>query len=154
MGLKTFACALALTLSYTVTAFGAEPQTALQTLSSDVVEAASNEVIPMTGSKIVTDDFSFVVPERWTGKCVVLPTEQGLEVYDQEDYESDGSGFLFSISVYEDDSYSSLEDYAILGFCGSETFVLDTSKADESKSVKKGLKELQETFVAFAGNEN
>ena len=43
MGLKTFACALALTLSYTVTAFGAEPQTALQTLSSDVVEAASNE---------------------------------------------------------------------------------------------------------------
>jgi len=75
-------------------------------------------------------------------------------VYDQEDYESDGSGFLFSISVYEDDSYSSLEDYAILGFCGSETFVLDTSKADESKSVKKGLKELQETFVAFAGNEN
>ena len=97
MGLKTFACALALTLSYTVTAFGAEPQTALQTLSSDVVEAASNEAIPMTGSKIVTDDFSFVVPERWTGKCVVLPTEQGLEVYDQEDYESDGSGFLFSI---------------------------------------------------------
>ena len=57
MGLKTFACALALTLSYTVTAFGAEPQTALQTLSSDVVEAASNEAIPMTGSKIVTDDF-------------------------------------------------------------------------------------------------
>ena len=154
MGLKTFACALALTLSYTVTALGAEPQTALQTLSSDVVEAASNEAIPMTGSKIVTDDFSFVVPERWTGKCVVLPTEQGLEVYDQDDYERDGSGFMFSISVYGDDSYSSLEDYTVLGFCGSETFVLDTSGADESKSVKKGLKELQETFVAFAGSEN
>lgn len=118
------------------------------------MEAASNEAIPMTGSKIVTDDFSFVVPERWTGKCVVLPTEQGLEVYDQDDYERDGSGFMFSISVYGDDSYSSLEDYTVLGFCGSETFVLDTSGADESKSVKKGLKELQETFVAFAGSEN
>lgn len=82
------------------------------------------------------------------------PHRTGPGSVDQEDYESDGSGFLFSISVYEDDSYSSLEDYAILGFCGSETFVLDTSKADKSKSVKKGLKELQETFVAFAGNEN
>jgi len=61
---------------------------------------------------------------------------------------------MFSISVYGDDSYSSLEDYTVLGFCGSETFVLDTSGADESKSVKKGLKELQETFVAFAGSEN
>ena len=153
MGLKTFACALALTLSYTATAFGAEPQTALQTLSSDTVAAASNEAIPMTGTKIVTDDFSFVVPERWTGKCVVLPTEQGLEVYDQDDYEDDGSGFIFSISIYEDDSYSSLEHYAVLGFCGSDTFILDTSEADKSKSMKKGLKELQETFVAFAGSE-
>ncbi|MBS6517756.1 MAG: hypothetical protein KH353_06155 [Clostridium sp.] len=154
MGLKTFACAAALTLFYTVTALGAETQTALQTLSSDAVEAASNEVIPMTGSKIVTDDFSFVVPERWTGKCVMLPTESGLEVYDQDDYESDGSGFMFSISAYEDDSYSSLENYAVLGFCGSETFVLNTSGGSESKSVKKGLKELQETFIAFAGSEN
>lgn len=154
MGLKTFACALALTLSYTATAFGAEPQTALQTLSSDTVAATSNEAIPMTGTKIVTDDFSFVVPERWTGKCVVLPTEQGLEVYDQDDYEDDGSGFMFSISIYEDDSYSSLEHYAVLGFCGSDTFILDTSEADGSKSMKKGLKELQETFVAFAGSEN
>ena len=153
MGLKTFACALALTLSYTATAFGAEPQTALQTLSSDTVAAASKEAIPMTGTKIVTDDFSFVVPERWTGKCVVLPTEQGLEVYDQDDYEDDGSGFMFSISIYEDDSYSSLEDYAVLGFCGSDIFILDTSEADKSKSMKKGLKELQETFVAFAGSE-
>lgn len=154
MGLKTFACALALTLSYTATAFGAEPQTALQTLSSDMVEAASNEAIPMTGAKIVTDDFSFVVPERWTGKCVVLPTEQGLEVYDRDDYENDGSGFMFSISIYEDDSYSSLEHYAVLGFCGSDTFILDTSEANGSKSMKKGLKELQETFVAFAGSES
>lgn len=46
MGLKTFACALALTLSYTVTAFGAEPQTALQTLSSDVVEALPMKRFP------------------------------------------------------------------------------------------------------------
>lgn len=153
MGFRNIACTLVLTFSLSGTAFGAEAAAVPQTLSSDMVTAASNEAVPLTGSKVITDDFTFVVPDRWAGECVIVQNDNGLDMYDKESYEADGSGLMFSIVVYGDDSYTSLDSYSILGFCGSDTFILDTSESeDDSRSLKKGLKELQNSFVAVVGD--
>lgn len=152
MGFKTMACAFTLALSFTATAFGAEAAAIPQTLSSDIVTAASNEAVPLTGSKVITDDFSFVVPARWAGKCIILQDDDRLDMYDKTAYETDRSGLMFSIITYSDDSYTSLDSYSILGFCGSDTFILDTSNVYGDKTgIKKGLRELQESFVAVVG---
>lgn len=154
MGFRIFACTLVLTFSLAGTALGAEAPAVPQTLSSDMVTAASNEAVALTGSKVITDEFSFVVPEQWAGECVIIQNEDGLDMYDRESYEADGSGLMFSIVRCSDDSYTSLESYSILGFCGSDTFILDTSRSEnDRKSFKKGLKELQSSFVAVVGDE-
>ena len=85
---------------------------------------------------------------------MIIQNEDGLDMYDRESYEADGSGLMFSIVRCSDDSYTSLESYSILGFCGSDTFILDTSRSEnDRKSFKKGLKELQSSFVAVVGDE-
>ena len=152
MGFRNFACTLVLTFSFAGTAFGADAAAVPQTLSADMVTAASNEAVPLTGSKVITDEFSFEVPERWAGECVIIQNDDGLDMYDKESYEADGSGLMFSIVRCSDDSYTSLESYSILGFCGSDTFILDTSESEnDNKSLKKGLRELQISFVAVVG---
>ena len=48
MGFRNFACTLVLTFSFAGTAFGADAAAVPQTLSADMVTAASNEAVPLT----------------------------------------------------------------------------------------------------------
>ena len=47
MGFRNFACTLVLTFSFAGTAFGADAAAVPQTLSADMVTAASNEAVPL-----------------------------------------------------------------------------------------------------------
>lgn len=146
--------AIFLTLAAAATTYGATYTAQTITIAS---ETASSDAIDITDSKIITEDFSFKVPESWTGCSVVIQYEGSLEIYNKNDYETDGSGLLFTIAAYEDSDYKDLEGYSILGFCDNMTYVLvndytstyEDSESAEYQACKEAVKTLKKSFVSF-----
>lgn len=154
MYVKHLLCTMLLTVSVATTAFGANNTT--QTINA-FSENNSEEAIELTGSKVITDDFSFKMPDSWKGNCILIQYEDSLEVYDKISYEEDASGLLFAISVYDDSEYLDLSDYTVLGFCGNRTYVFEDHFSDliedmsssEYKACKEAGKTVRKSFVAF-----
>lgn len=152
--MKQLLCSIIITLSVAATAYGS-------TYTAQTIKIASSEIsdtaIEITNSKVITDNFSFKVPEGWAGNCVAVHNGSSLELYNKSDYDADGSGLLFTIVPFEDSSYQDLTNYCVLGFCGNTTYVLkedyhdtytDTSSS-EYQGCKEAVKALTKNFVSF-----
>lgn len=155
MTMKYLLCSTILTCSLTMTAYGAAniPQT-ITAASAD----QSSDVIELTGTKVITDRFSFKVPENWKGACLLIQDGDDLEVYDKAAYmEDEGSGLLFTIAACEDASHQDLQNAVILGFCGNTTYVLEENSAEEldsypeaaGKNYGKAIKSIKKSFVTL-----
>ena len=107
MRFRTIICTALLALTFSVTAFGAEHTAQVVSFGHSVDTDAA---IELTGSKVITDDFSFKMPDGWSGNCVMVADGSSYEIYNKTAYEEDGSGLLFSIICYEDVEYQDLED--------------------------------------------
>lgn len=159
MTIKHLVCTTLLTLSLAMTTYGAVNTTQTITAAS---EDQSGDAIELTGSKVITDDFSFKVPDDWKGACMLIQDGDNLEVYDKTAYDEDGSGLLFTIAVYEDTSYRDLAGCTVLGFCGNRTYILeDQYSADaedysdaEYKIYEKAVKAVKKSFVALVKEES
>lgn len=154
MRTKFLLCTVMLTFAAATTTYAAS-YTA-QTIKA-TAETVTDTVIETTKEKIITEDFSFKIPEGWAGHCVLLHNGDSLELYQKAAYEADGTGLLFTIEPYEDSGYLELSDYSIVGFLGSETYVLkhdyintfeDTASA-EYQSCQAAEKILKKSFVTF-----
>lgn len=155
MTIKYLLCSTILTCSLTMTAYGAvsTPQTITAASSNQ-----SSDVIELTGTKVITDYYSFKVPENWKGTCLMILDGDNLEVYDKAAYEQEeGSGLLFTIAAYEDASHQALQNVPILGFCNNTAYVLEENTADEpdsasdmaGKNYDKAIKSIKKSFVTF-----
>lgn len=155
MTIRHILCTALITFSLAMTAYGAVniPQTI--TAAS---EEPSDGVIELTGNKVITDNFSFKVPDGWKGACLMIQDGDNLEVYDKAAYEEEeGSGLLFTIAVYEDTGYQELAGCTILGFCGNKTYILENQYSEDSegyseeefKIYEKAVKAVKKSFVAL-----
>ena len=137
MRFRTIICTALLALTFSVTAFGAEHTAQVVSFGHSVDTDAA---IELTGSKVITDDFSFKMPDGWSGNCVMVADGSSYEIYNKTAYEEDGSGLLFSIICYEDVDYQDLKGCSILGFYGNKTYILESSvreaQAPETISMK------------------
>lgn len=159
MTMKHLLCTTLLTFCLATTTYGAT--NIAQTLTA-ASEDQSGQTIELTGSKVITDSFSFKVPDDWRGACLMIQDGDSLEVYDKAVYEAEeGSGLLFTIAVYEDDSYKDLDGCTILGFCGENTFVLEDNYSasseegseSEYKTYEKAVKAVKKSFTALIKEE-
>ncbi len=154
MRFRTLICTALMALTFSVTAFGAEHTAQVVSFGQSV---DSDAAIELTGSKVITDDFSFKMPSGWSGNCVIVPGESVYEIYDKIAYEEDGSGLLFSIICYEDVDYKDLQGCSILGFYDNKTYILEPEYKDyledtsskEYKSCQEATKVLKKSFVTI-----
>lgn len=152
MRFRAFICAAVMALTFSATAFGAEHTAQVVSFSLD-----ADAAVELTGSKVITDDFSFKMPDGWSGNCIMVPGDSSYEIYDKTLYEEDGSGLLFSITCYEDVDYKDLEGCSILGLYDNKTYVLEAyydeyledSTSREYKACKEATKVLKKSFVSF-----
>lgn len=155
MHVKHLFCTVFITLAVAVTAYGAN-YTA-QTITVSTAENSEENAIEIKNSKVITDSFSFKVPDGWAGNCIVVPVDGAFALYNKTDYEADGSGLLFTIEVFDNSSYEDLTDYSVLGFCGQSTYILidnyitsyPDSSSPEYQSCKEAVKTLKKSFVSF-----
>lgn len=154
MHIKHVLCTIMLTFATAATSYGSTYTAQTIKITSDAVPTGA---IGVTDTKIITDDFSFKLPEGWSGNCVAISDGTALSLYNRALYEADGSGLLFTIASYEDSSYEELASYSILGFGVDTTYVLvdnyidtfeDTDSA-EYQTCKNSVKSLKKSFVAF-----
>lgn len=63
------------------------------------------------------DHYTFRLPKFWEGKYITSVSEGREDFYQASSYEEDGSGLLFSIYEYKDESYKNeLENYTYLAY--------------------------------------
>lgn len=115
---------------------------------------ASDTELTVTGSKVITEDFSFKLPDHWEHSFTLESSENSCELYKAS--EEDSSELLFSIDCYEDASLEDLAGCSILGFCGNRTYILvsyyeDLEEASDSfyRFCQKTEKQLKKSFVAY-----
>lgn len=154
MHIKQILCTVFITLSTAATAYGAT-YTA-QTITIASVTNSEDTAIEVTNAKVITDDFSFKVPDGWAGNCIVVPETDSFELYNKTAYEADGSGLLFTIAVYDNSDYQELTDCSVLGFCGDSTYVLMddyrdsyTEDSAEYQACEAAVKTFKKSFVSF-----
>ncbi|MEG1144562.1 MAG: hypothetical protein RSE05_04230 [Clostridium sp.] len=154
MRAKFLLCTMLFSLTVAATAYGATYTAQTIKITS---EAPSQEAIDVTDAKIITDDFSFKIPEGWVDYCSVIQCGTSLNLYNKCSYDLDGSGLLFTITAYDNSDYQDLAHYTILGFRGNTTYVLDNdyiktyknTASSEYQSCKEAVKTLQKSFVSF-----
>ena len=114
-------------------------------------------MIELTGTKVITEEFSFKLPEEWDHTCLLIPSGNSYEIYEKEAYDSDGSGLLFSIDCYEDTSLQDLAGCSILSFSGNRTYILVSHYEELEGEIPEGLyascevaaRTLKKSFVAL-----
>ena len=156
MHIKTWICTAIFTLIFSTSALAAAGS--IQVVGfSQMEEATEKPVIELTGAKVITEDFSFQLPDEWEHACVLVPSDNSYEIYEKEAYESDGSGLLFSIDCCEDAPLPELKGCSILGFQGNRAYILvpHYEKLEEElsdalyASCETAAKTLKKSFVAL-----
>lgn len=128
--------------------------------SAQVVSFSKNEPdefsIELTGSKVITDDFSFKIPSSMYSKLVMVQNENSYDIYEKKAYQDDKDGLIFSILTYEDTHYRDLNGCTILGFSGNKLFILDThydelytTDSDEYTKCQELVTSLKRSFVSY-----
>lgn len=154
MRLKTWICTALLTMIFNTSVFAAVTPVQMVSFSQDTSEEL---VIELTGTKVITEDFSFKLPEEWDTDCVLVPNQNSYEIYEKNAYKADGSGLLFSIDRYEDASLEDLTGCSILGFCGNLTYILvphyeaflEEGEDAMYLNCENAVKSLKKSFVAY-----
>ncbi len=153
MNFRTIICSSIVSLFFAMPVFAAD---SVQVVSFS--EQNSDDIsIKLTGSKVITDDFSFKIPREWSSELVMTQNEDSYDIYDRTSYEKDESGLLFSIVSLEDSDYRFLEECTILGFYGNKTYVLvpyfseiyDDVESDEFKACQEAFTSIKESFVSY-----
>ena len=158
MHFKTFFCAALFTVMLSVHAAAGEHTAQMVGFS---VESGDSSAIHLTSQKAITESFSFKLPKGWDGQCVLVPYEDGCDVFDRAAYEQDGSGLLFTIACYENIDSEELKEYTILGFCDDKTYVLESyyedlyEDAENSASLncEEAARLIKKSFVSYIKEE-
>lgn len=70
-------------------------------------------------------EFTILYPEAWNGLYVEKQLEGGgILICQKKSYDLNGDGALFSITIFEDGAYVNEPDYEILGYDGSDVYVM------------------------------
>ncbi len=147
-----FCAALAVAL-YVTPSYAADYSAQVVSFSQDEPDNISVE---LTGSKVITDDFSFKLPTGMYSKLVMVQNGDSYEIYDKKAYEANDDGLLFSILTYEDTHYRDLNGCTILGFSGNKIFILDKNytelydeDSEEYNEAKEIVTSLKRSFVSY-----
>lgn len=150
---KIFFCAALAAALYITPSYAADYSAQVVSFSQSELDNLS---IELTGSKVITDDFSFKLPSRTFSKLIMVQDGNSYKVYEKNSYEKDGNGLLFEILTFEDTHYRDLKGCTILGFSGSKLFILNTHY---SESYAEGSEEyvrceeivtsLKRSFVSY-----
>lgn len=88
----------------------------------------SNWVSTPHQTYISNSDFNMSIPENWLYDCVPSYYENGnrtwYSFYEKSNYEAGYGGLLFSIALYEDNSFLNLADFMCLGYRGGTCYVV------------------------------
>lgn len=155
MYLKTLFCAAFLSAVFSTFVLAAEASDTALSDTASFQESVSE--LKISGSKIITSDFSFQLPEHWVNFCTLISDDDVCEIYTKEDSSEEDSELLFSIDYYEDASLDELADSSILGFCGNRTYILipyykdleESSSASLRRFCKKAEKQIKKSFVSY-----
>ena len=154
MRFKTWICTALFTLIFCTSALAGPGSVQVVSFSQENTEEL---VIELTGTKVITEDFSFKFPEDWNHTCLLIPSGNSYEIYEKETYESDGSGLLFSIDCLEDAPLQELADCSILSFCGNRTYILVPHYEEPEEEIPEefyasceaAVRTLKKSFVAL-----
>lgn len=156
MYLNTLICAACLSAYFSASVFAAEASGTVTDIDTAPIQDSAS-AFKISGSKIITDDFSFQLPEHWSNFCTLSSDDDICEIYTKENSSEDDSELLFSIDYYEDASLEDLADSSILGFCGNRTYVLIPfyKELDEPlasvlrRFCKKAEKQIKKSFISY-----
>ena len=158
MHFKTFFCAALFTAMLSMNVLAGEHSAQMVSFSGEPGDSAA---IRLTSQKVITESFSFKMPKDWDGQCVLVPYEDGCDIYDRAAYEADGSGLLFTIACYENIESEELQEYTILGFCNDKTYVLESYYEDFYDEAEDGAQPdfeeaarlIKKSFVSYIKEE-
>ena len=102
---KLFLCAALAAALYVTPSYAADYSAQVVSFSQ---EDPDNLSIELTGSKVITDDFSFKLPSQSFSRLIMVPNGDSYEVYEKTAYEANGGGLLFRILAFEDTHYRDL----------------------------------------------
>ena len=154
MHIKTWICTAIFTLIFSTSALADAGSVQVISFSQETTE---EPVIELTGTKVITEDFSFQLPEEWENTCLLVPSANSCEIYEKAAYNADGSGLLFSIDCYEDAPLQDLTGCTILSFHGNRTYILVSHYEELEEELSEPLytacetaaKTLKKSFVAL-----
>ena len=143
---KLFLCAALAAALYVMPSYAADYSAQVVSFSQ---EDPDNLSIELTGSKVITDNFSF-------SRLIMVPNGDSSEVYEKTAYEANGGGLLFRILAFEDTHYRDLNGCTILGFCGNKIFILDphydeqyASDSEEYTQCKEIVTSIKKSFISY-----
>ena len=101
-----------------------------------------------------TRDYNFRLPKYWEGRYIVEVSENSEKFYEINSYNKNETGLLFTIKQYEDNSYTKLKNYKILGKNAKTSYILELDEneifeaefEEDFKSLKKGISVIISTF--------
>lgn len=155
MHIRTTICAALISLACALPTFAADCSAQIVSFSE---ESSQDFSAALTGSKVITDGFSFKIPKNWTDRLVMVQDGECYDIYDRTAYEEDGSGLLFTILSMEDVDYRDREeDCHVLAFCKNRTYILQSSYDDfyedeesaEYQSCEDALSSIKKSFVLY-----
>ena len=142
---KLFLCAALAAALYVTPSYAADYSAQVVSFSQ---EDPDNLSIELTGSKVITDNFSFKLPSQEFSRLIMVPSG--------DSYEANGGGLLFRILAFEDTHYRDLNGCTILGFCGNKIFILDphydeqyASDSEEYTQCKEIVTSIKKSFISY-----
>lgn len=170
MCLRIWACAVCLSFFFQTSVFASEASDPERStpelfnleysdpaLSNPAETQDSAFELNISGTKILTNDFSFQLPDHWANFCTVSAEDGDCEIYVKNDSSEEESELLFSIESCEETDWEELADSAILGFRGSRTYLLIPHYRDLEEEpsgalrrfCKKAEKLIKKSFVSY-----
>ena len=98
---KLFLCAALAAALYVTLSYAADYSAQVVSFSQ---EDPDNLSIELTGSKVITDDFSFKLPSQSFSRLIMVPNGDSYEVYEKTAYEANK---LFILDPHYDEQYAS-----------------------------------------------
>ena len=145
---KLFLCAALAAALYVTPSYAADYSAQVVSFSQ---EDPDNLSIELTGSKVITDDFSFKLPSQSFSRLIMVPNGDSYEVYEKTAYEANGGGLLFRILAFEDTHYRDLNGCTILDPHYDEQYASDSEEYTQCKEIVTSLKKSFISYIKDAG---
>ena len=144
---KLFLCAALAAALYVTPSYAADYSAQVVSFSQ---ENPDNLSIELTGSKVITDDFSFKLPSQAFSRLIMVPSGDSYEVYEKTAYEANGGGLLFRILAFEDTHYRDLNG-CILDPHYDEQYASDSEEYTQCKEIVTSIKKSFISYIKDAG---